>query len=347
MRTNATTMSLVAGMAVGGAVLAGPPRAGEISEHARVLMHVDLDTMRSTHVGEWLLGRMEDESNDFAELREVLPGFTLRAEGGLTGLTAYAGNLNDDGPENLVVVLKGDEHLRTWFDAIADKLEQEAGQEPVKVGGHSALLVPMDDETGYLTLVREGGSYTAVLGQSEESFTEGVGVLTGDRSSLGAEGRAELSDAWRDGTIMLFGASKLELFGQMDEASAVMESVKSVWGRFGEDDGTLFAQAKFTSDADEKVQQLVTAYHGLMAFGMLMQNDHEELREVMKMAQSLTMQASGGSLIVSFERDAEEMIRWIEEQEARKDGWDDGHDDHHHDDDGWGHEDDDDDGWDD
>lgn len=343
MKTNAMTMSLVAGMAVGGAVLAGPPRAGDISEHARVVVHLDLDSMRSTHLGGWLMEQIEEESNNFEEMREVLEGFTLRAEGGLTGVTAYAGDLDDDGPENLVVVVKGDEHLRHWFNAIAEKLEVEAGLEPVEIGGHSALVVPMDDETGYLTLVREGGAYTAVLGQSEESFTEGVGVLTGERPSLDENARAELDDAWRDGTIMLFGTAKLEVFGEMEEASAVMESVKSIWGRMGEEDGTLFAQARLTTDEHEKVQQLVTAYHGLMAFGMLMQNDNEELQQVMELAQSISMKASGGSLIMSFERDAAETIGWLEEHKAK--GYDDKH--HDDDDDGWGHEEDDDDGWDD
>jgi len=331
---------------VAGGAMAGPPSADQISERAKVMVHIDLDALNSSAMGDMLLDQIEADSNNFEEIQQLFPGFTLRPGGGLHGITAYAGGIDNDGPTNMVVLVRGDKHLKGWEENLAQMLSENGG-ESVDIDGHPTLVVPMDDETGYLTLLKNGADdFTWVFGQSVTSLTEGLGVLAGDRQAVQGDTRARIDRKWREGTVAMFGTARLEIFDQMEEASAILKLANQVWGSIGETDGRFFAEVIVHSEEAKKANQLVAVFNGAVGLGSILAQDNEELAAVMEMVQSVKVWAKDGNFSISFEHDAEGMIEFIQEHAEGSfshddgDDWDEADD---GDDDGWGHEDDDDD----
>lgn len=354
-RMNGRMMVWGAGAAVlvAGGATAGPPSADQISEHAKVMVHIDLDALNASAMGDMLLDQLEADSNNFEEIQQLFPGFTLRAGGGLHALTAYAGGLNNDGPDNMVVLVRGDSNLKGWEENLAQMLAEHGG-ESVDIEGHATLVVPMDDETGYLTVIENGADdYTWVFGQSVLSLTEGLGVLAGERPAVQGETRTRIDRKWRDGTIAMFGTARLDIFNEMEEASAILKLANQVWGNIGEDEGRFFAEVIVHSDEQKKANQLVAVFNGAVGLGSILAQDNEELASVMAMVQSFKVWAKDGNFSIAFEHDAEAMIEFLEEHAEggfghdADDDW--GHDEgadegaredgDHRDDDGWGDED--------
>ncbi|MFT5423839.1 MAG: hypothetical protein ACI89L_001630 [Phycisphaerales bacterium] len=312
-----------AAVVVAGGAMAGPPNADQISEQAKVMVHIDLDAMNDSMIGDMLLSRLEADSNNFEELREIFPGFTLRAQGGLHGLTAYAGGLSNDGPKDMVLLISGDANLKDWNQNLGEMLAEHGG-ETIDINGHSTLAVPMDDETGYLTLLKNGDDdYTWVFGQSVVSLTEGLGVLAGEKPAVEGEVRERIERRQKSGTIAMFGTARLEIFEEMEQASAFLNLANQVWGKVGESEGRAFAEVTVHTNAEEKANQLVTVYKGAVAFGSVLAQGNEELAEAMAMVQAFKVWAKDGYFTIAFDYDAEELIEFIEAQAEAEVHWDD------------------------
>lgn len=334
-RTQNTTRMTVwgagAAVALAGSAIASPPSADQVSEHAKVMMHVDLEALNASKMGNMILEQIEADSNNFEEMQQIFPGFTLRPEGGLRGITAYAGGVGHDGPENMVMLVHGDRHLKNWEEGLAEMLAENGG-DIIDIDGHSTLVVPMDEETGYLSLVKNGGNdFTWVFGQNVLSLSEGLEVLAGESAAVQGVARERIGRKWKDGTIAMFGTARLEVFEDMEPASAILNLANEVWGRIGEDEGEFFAELTVHSEDQKKVNQMMTVYNGAIALGSILAQESEELSEVMAMAQTFKVWAKDGYLTLAFEHDAEKLMELIEEQ--TQDSWD--YDIEVEDDDGW------------
>jgi len=60
---------------VAGSAMAGPPVARHIDPDARWVLHVDLEELNSTEIGSFLMDMVAAETDDFEEIREVMPNF--------------------------------------------------------------------------------------------------------------------------------------------------------------------------------------------------------------------------------------------------------------------------------
>ena len=108
---------------VAGSALAGPPVAGHVDPDAKWVVHVDLEQLNSTQLGSFLMDMVAAETDNFEDIREIMPNFWPGPDGGMFGITLYGAELefeDDEIPEDFCAVIYGNENIR-GLDARGDR----------------------------------------------------------------------------------------------------------------------------------------------------------------------------------------------------------------------------------
>lgn len=322
-----------AGLAFGaGSAVAGPPVEKHIDPGAGWMVHLDLDAVADTEMGEFLMGMIAAETDEFEDIREVMPNFWPGPEGGMFGLTAYGSSLDieGDGAEDMCVILYGDDQISGWGSmlhgiALHEGMEDEIRHRQVR--GHDAWSFPVDDGRGYAGLVEKGRNVAWIVAFDSDTFDDALALFDDGRGDTDLMPRG----GWRDGTIAYISTNTLDGLDVDEKASRVLGDARSLRMRVGEEDGEAYFQGALDTGDDENANSIMSIAQGLLAIGNLAAADDEELREVMRVAQGLSFDVEGSTVYVELTHDAEEVVEFLEE--ASEGGWDHNHDEYDHDDD--------------
>lgn len=326
MRTALTTAVVISGL--GAPVLAAPLRAGHVDSDARWVAHLDLEAAGHSIIGKWVFQQARAESDDFEELQEILPGFTLEADGPIRGITVYGSAVDMEahgGWDSFVGVVYGTGQLKEWDAHIARVIEaaEELGGIQMQVDGRSVRAIPVEDGVVYMTLASgSGGRHAMVFAFHPPRLGRALDVIGGERESA-RESSLMPKHGWRDGTIAYFAAEELTEFGELEEASRVLGQAKTIGMRVGEADGRFFAEAAIETDEPEKAAALAHIVQGFVALGTLaaaQQDGDPELRRLMRLASDLRFEASDSTFVASFSHDAGSVVELLEES-AGDESW--------------------------
>ncbi|MFI4893394.1 MAG: hypothetical protein ACIAQ0_08180 [Phycisphaerales bacterium JB058] len=317
MRTLANA-SLGCGLVlVAGSAMAGPPVARHIDPDARWVLHVDLEELNSTEIGSFLMDMVADETDDFEEIREVMPNFWPGPEGGMFGVTLYGSQLefeDDEVPEDFCAVIYGNGQIRGWgsmLEAIALHEGFENKLKKREIHGSDVWSMPMEDGGRiYAGLVEGRQDQVAWVVSFDSGRIERSLAFFDDR-----EGGNELlpRDGWRDGTVAFVASDALGEIPMDRKASQVIGEAKSFKVRIGEVGASAFLQMSLDTGDSEKAQSVMSVGQGLMAIGHLAAADDEELAAVMRVVQGLKITTSGTSVLVDFEHDAGSIVEFLRE----------------------------------
>ena len=315
----------------GSAATAGPLNPKHIPDSARWVAHVDLEAGAASEIGRFLLDAIDEDTEGYKDIRQGLPGFTLAPEGGIDGMTIFGRSFDEDGPEEFVAYIYGDERIGAWGDQIDNALRQ-GGQDPasIEVEGRRAWGIPIEDgeETIFATLLSKGDARTWIISNNLLKVSQAAAFV--DKG--GGDGGALDGFEWRPGTIAMVGVKDPGKVADFEEMSAVIGRAKSITARVGERDGEFFAEAKAVTEDAEGADQIARVLDGFVALGSMMQSNDPELARLMRFSKSLHISGEGGAVRVTFEHDAGEVLGLI--RQLKEEGDDDvelhfGHGDDH------------------
>ncbi|RNC80438.1 MAG: hypothetical protein ED559_01095 [Phycisphaera sp.] len=306
-----------AGLAFGaGSAVAGPPVEKHIDPDAGWMVHVDLDAVADTEIGEFLMQMISAETDDFEDIREVMPNFWPGPEGGVFGLTAYGTSLDiegGDGAEDMCVILYGDDQISGWGSMLHGIALHEGMGDEIRhrqVRGHDAWSFPLDDAgRGYAGLVEKGRNVAWIIAFDSGTFDDALGLFDEGRGDTDLMPRG----GWRDGTIAYISTNTLDGLDVDEKASRVLGDARSLRMRVGEEDGEAYFQGALDTGDDENARSIVSIAQGLLAIGNLAAADDEELREVMRVAQGFSFDVEGSTVYIELTHDAEEVVEFLEE----------------------------------
>lgn len=297
--------------------LAGPPVPAHVDPGAKWVLHVDLETMNDSQLGGFVMDMLAKETDDFEDVREIMPNFWPGPKGGMFGLTFFGSALDfDEGevPEGFVAVLYGNEQIAGWgsmLEAIALHHGIEDQLHKKELHGCDVWSVPMDEGGRIYAALAEGrGDRLAwVIAFDQGHLDHALATLTE------GSGGSELlpRDGWREGTIAFLATSAVADIPMDDMHSRVFDGARSVKFRVGESEGDAFLQASLDTGDDQKAQSVLSISQGLMALGNLAAAEDEELAQVMRIAQGVKFSAAGSSVLLDFTRDAGEMVGFLED----------------------------------
>lgn len=297
--------------------LAGPPVAAHVDPGAKWVLHVDLETMNDTKLGGFVMDMLASETNDFADIREIMPNFWPGPKGGMFGLTLSGSSLDfedEEVPEGFVAILYGNEQIAGWgsmLEAIALHHGIEDQLHKKELHGCDVWSVPMDEGGRIYAALAEGqGDRLAwVISFDSGNLDHALATLTE------GSGGSELlpRDGWREGTIAFLATSAVADIPMDDMHSRVFDGARSVKFRVGESAGDAFLQASLDTGDDQKAQSVLSISQGLMALGSLAAADDPELAHVMQVAQGVKFSAAGSSVLLDFNHDADEMVTFLDE----------------------------------
>jgi hypothetical protein len=300
-----------------GSATAGPPVPGHIDSEAAWVVHVDLEQMGASRLGSFMLEALGDETDDFAEIRALIPGFFPGPSGGMLGLTMSGRSLEQDGdrsPEDFCAIVYGTDAIGGWGERIEAIAEREGFAEHVttrEVHGGTVWSVPTEEgERAYAGRVQGRGGRIAWVIAFDDGLMDRAMARFADQG-----GGTDLLplDGWREGTIAFAATNAMSTLPMDDKASRVIGEARSVKVRLGETDARAFVQMSLDTGDAERAQTVLSVAHGLIAIGQLASAEDPELARVMSVVQDVSLRTSDRSVLLDFSRDADELIGFIRE----------------------------------
>jgi len=314
------------GLAVcAGSAIAGPPVGRHIDPGANWVVHFDLNSIDETEIGGFFMDLLDQETEDFAEIRESMPNFWPGPEGGMFGITMYGSSLDmegDDVPDGFTAIIYGDDQIAGWGSMLEAIALHEGFEDEIKtreVHGYDVWSVPMDGGGRvYAGKVEKGDNVAWVIAFDSSRIRDSL-LMFSDGGGTDLLPR----DGWREGTIAYLSTSTLDGI-DLDEASIVIGEAKSVRMRIGEDAGEVYLQAALDLGDEERADKIRSIVHGLIAIGQFVAAEDEELAMVMEAVRGREVGASGGRVLFDLTNDAGDVIEFLEEAiEADEDDTDD------------------------
>lgn len=302
---------------IAGSAIAGPPVSGHIDPVAKWVVHVDLEQLNSTEIGSFLMDMVAAETDDFEDIREVMPNFWPGPKGGMFGVTLYGSELefeDDEVPEDFCAVIYGNEQIRGWGSMLEAIALHEGFEDKLKkreIHGADVWSMPMDEGGRiYAGLVEGRGDRVAWVVSFDSDRIERSLAFFEDKG-----GGNELlpRDGWRDGTVAFMATNAVGDVPMDRKASKVIGEAKSFKLRVGEVGKNAFLQVALDTGDSERAKSVMGVAQGLMAIGQLAAAEDEELAAVMRVARGLELSTSGTSVLVDFEHDAGEIVEFLRE----------------------------------
>ena len=302
---------------IAGSAIAGPPVSGHIDPVAKWVVHVDLEQLNSTEIGSFLMDMVAAETDDFEDIREVMPNFWPGPKGGMFGVTLYGSELefeDDEVPEDFCAVIYGNEQIRGWGSMLEAIALHEGFEDKLKkreIHGADVWSMPMDEGGRiYAGLVEGRGDRVAWVVSFDSDRIERSLAFFEDK---GGGNDLLPRDGWRDGTVAFMATNAVGDVPMDRKASKVIGEAKSFKLRVGEVGKNAFLQVALDTGDSERAKSVMGVAQGLMAIGQLAAAEDEELAAVMRVARGLELSTSGTSVLVDFEHDAGEIVEFLRE----------------------------------
>ncbi|HED54216.1 MAG TPA: hypothetical protein ENJ00_08450 [Phycisphaerales bacterium] len=312
MRTLVGSACVVA--LVSGSALASPPVRKHIDPEAQWVVHLDLDALNDSEIGSWLMEQAAEDSDDFEDVRQVLPGFWPGPDGGLTGVTLYGQSLDmeeEQGWSSFAAIIYGDDRITDWGEQLEHAAEQDGAGDAVRhrtVNGHESWSIPMDDDArAYMALVEHGRRAAWVVTFAPGQLKHALGIV--DDGSGGSE---LLEGGWDDGVIGFAGTLSLNSIDDDGGLTRILGDSVALAARVGEVDGEVTLEAAIDTGDEEKSQALMGIANGLVSAGVLASGQDEDLDRLMEVIGDVEMDVDGSLFVLSLTRDADEVIEFLE-----------------------------------
>ncbi len=308
--------------------VAGPLRPGWIAADAQWVAHIDVDAIRDSRLGQFII-----EHRDDLEINMDEGGL---AELGIDPVTDFYG-----------ITLYGTEHpeedgtiivqMNHKIDGLIEKAREEADDfEEIKILGRTAYSFDGGEMHAYVHR-GDSGKRTVVLAKAREDVSDAIRVIERDLPRMNAD---DFDPAPRDGAIVFVQATKMDWMDDgNNHASQMIKMAEGATFQCGEDDEVTYAQVLINAH-DEQVRNIGDMLNGLLAMGRMMASQPDsDLAEAGMLLDCLSVSTGEHGIAIDATFPTDALIGFLisEMNNHDDDDDDDDHDDHddHDDDEDW------------
>lgn len=312
------------------AAVAGPLNPAQVSKDAQWLVHVNLELLTGSPIGQMLLA--DGGPLEMSELRMVKEEFGMDPLTDVKSITIYGASLDDAKPaarvdvetdnvnvgvnasleENAVIIL---ETLDTIDGALAKAIEEGPGYKAID-GPYRTIHSWADGDEQFFASIfpADGdGRRTVAFATSEQTLNTALSVIQGKSQSLAQADKSDLAAAPRDGSFVYVEILDIDALDEFKARSAMMGgNLDGVALDLGIADQALFASLSLGIENAEKAQQMVAMAQGLIAAAQLANGANEELSSLLSLAQQLDIQTSDHQLEATLKLSMEELVNLMQ-----------------------------------
>ena len=264
MKTNRTSLFLALGLALSGtqAGRTAPLPRSQVPADAVWYVHLDLDKLKTTQVGQWLLGELDKPENQ-QKLAGFQALFNFDPRKKLKDCTLFS---RGNSPEDAVLVLRG------TFDTDRLTVLARMGKEYRSTSHRDYTIHGWLDEA---KKKKEGGSphnYGAihtsgavVLGQKSERVGQALDVMDGLQNGLDKGGQFGESGTVREGAV-LAGAARRTAGAQFAPNVEILKHFKTLNLSANEAENHLSIDLGAETESEEAARNLQAMAQGLLAW---------------------------------------------------------------------------------
>jgi hypothetical protein len=297
-------------VAAGLTVSGGPLQRSDVSAQTAWIVHLDVDRLRPTAVGQHLLAEMDkpEARSGFAVFQSML-NFDPRKQ--LHGLTLYGTGAS---PETGVLMVYGD------FDP--DRLISTVqGAQDYQSSPYKTHVIHnwIDDKKKAVNGVKPRvygavqGKNIVLLAQQEAVVAKALDVL--DHTTPGLAGGNVFPQLGASGntSVIQAAARKLDIPDSAPQA-AVLRLAKGAFLQIGEAEGRAKATLNLETSDPDVAQLMATVGHGLVAL-MKLQRDNPGTQ---KLAEAFSLKQDGAHVIATLAMPTGEVVDLMKADAARK-----------------------------
>jgi hypothetical protein len=288
---------------------AGPIKRADVAADPTWVLHLDLDSFKTTTIGQFVLSEMDKpEAKDKLAALQTIFNFDVRSQ--LHGVTLYGAS---EKPEDGVLMIYAD------FDANRLLTLAKAGQDyqATDHNGHTIHSWVNDkkkakgDAKPRIYAAIQGPR--VILGQSEDRVGLALDVLDKKSANLASTKSFPEMGASAPGNFVQAAARKMDIPGS-DPNAVIMKLSKMLQFDLGESKEKLQATLSVVAESNEVAGQIASIGQGLMSLLKLQQDKPEAV----KFANALSLKQDGTRVVASLTLPSSDVLEIIKADAAKK-----------------------------
>jgi len=294
-----------------GNLAAGPIRVSDLPADSRAIIHIDVEHLVHSDLGQAIL---EKNADDLGDLDEVEKQLGIDPLSDILDVTVC---LLGDNEDDVVVLASVNEALEETLDRL-EEYGEDIDLEVRERFGAQWLSFEMDGDRVHAIVDKARHGYRVAF-SPEKRLLEIVGkTMGGDQDSIDEREGMDRIRA-RDGVylqLMVPDLSALPM-DRSDIPRGLLEMVQSVYGEVGEDDGDVFIRGLMRMSDDDDAQRVLQVAQGLVAMVQLAegidQGQDEGLEMLIGLLRGVDFERHGDVVEIGIEIDADDAIEMIEQ----------------------------------
>ena len=305
------TMQILAAALLATTVAGGPLQKEQVSADAKWLLHLDVDQLRTTRVGEVLVKEVLEKN--FSEPKMKLKndlGFDLDVSR-ISSITAYG---SDYGPGRAgkVLLIKTDLEFQKALDGAIEKFASQGDEVPVKkLEGDDAGLYSIHNEVFVAFLP----GHLVAAGRSIGSVKKEAAVLSGKSPNIVSSKTFSQFPGSKKNSFFVASAESFNSDATIPPQAQILKMADGGQVVLGERGDNLFLSISLRAKTSEVVTQMQQAIQGFLALISLSQQGNKDL---LQLAQSAKVSADDNIVSLSVEFPADSAIEHLREQHQHK-----------------------------
>ena len=274
--------------------VASPLQKEQVAADAKWLVHIDVDKLRSTTVGAYVIKQVLE-----TKLEALKTQFDLDVDlNKISSLTAYGSGYQAKPNFDGVVLINTGLDLQKALDAAIEKMSEGSSNTPAAIQKTQEGKVSTYSMKDNLVASFQPGK-PVIVGKSLDSVQKARDVVSGTSANLASTKTFSEFPASQKAYFFLGAADLSKLTGELSERShdedAVNPKAKILkladGGRvvLGENANQLFLEVSLKAKTTELVTQMQQVIQGMIALASLSQPDNQDLQQLAQSAKVSTV----------------------------------------------------------
>lgn len=253
--------------------VAAPLNKAQVPSGAKWVVHVDFDAFRVSQMGQLVKGEIEKVHQAKLNAMKELLGSDLSTD--ISGLTVYGPDANE---ANVVAMINGTFNRQKLLALLA--LNDAYGESEYN---DQKLYFWRDDKKGKDQVGTFATDNLILISQTEDAVKGTLDVLAGRSAALAADKSTSLYGLTEgtQGAFVVAAADGLSDLVKDNEHAAVLQNSKMSVMIADEAQGQMRLFVQLEANSIEAAQQVEQMARGMLAFAMLQQEQHPELKPLL------------------------------------------------------------------
>lgn len=282
---------------------AAPLQTDRVAAGAKWVAHIDVEQLKTTHFGQYVLDALgKDEPNRKLLAFQAMFNFDPRKD--VASVTLYG---RDNRPDNTVLLLKGSfdhERIETIVRGAESYVESRYGEHVV----HSWIDRDHGGRRVFGSIAADG---TVAMG-GEQALKQALDVLDGKAPKATVASFPGLANS--SGTPVFVASADLGGMTNVNPQAAVLAQASTAYMALGETADQVQAHIGLGAKSEEAAKQIEDAARGLVAIGILGQQQRPELG---RLATGATISRNGTGVEITLKYPAADLVANLQKMAER------------------------------